>query len=175
MARFYLLSLVATMLHSCVLARLDASTGAQVFVPGAFIFEFKDGEDSYEFQKVVEKEGETRAKYDSSLFRGVSIQFSDTKNAEEKARKLSYSSAVKNMWPVEIIEAPMYNVGWTSDITKGARDLFDDTSRAVNDTSSYGPHYMTQIDKLHKNGISGKGIKVAIIDSGVRSSREAKF
>ncbi|KAM3550855.1 hypothetical protein MY1884_008032 [Beauveria asiatica] len=34
-------------------------------------------------------------------------------------------------------------------------------------TTAYSPHAMMQVDKLHKKGITGKGIKIAMIDTGV--------
>ncbi|TQV93744.1 subtilisin-like protease [Cordyceps javanica] len=34
-------------------------------------------------------------------------------------------------------------------------------------TTAYTPHAMMQVDKLHSKGITGKGIKIAMIDTGV--------
>ncbi|UKZ77555.1 hypothetical protein TrVFT333_005278 [Trichoderma virens FT-333] len=47
--------------------------------------------------------------------------------------------------------------------------LSDHWSRATaaNDTGSYAPHVLTQVDKLHAEGYTGKGIRIGIVDSGV--------
>lgn len=37
-------------------------------------------------------------------------------------------------------------------------------------TTAYPPHAMMQVDKLRSKGITGKGIKIAMIDTGVRGS-----
>lgn len=46
------------------------------------------------------------------------------------------------------------------------------TRRALRetDTTAYSAHVMLQIDKLHRKGITGKGIKIALIDTGVSRS-----
>jgi subtilisin family serine protease len=39
--------------------------------------------------------------------------------------------------------------------------------QCTNSTIGNGPHVMTQVDRLHAKGITGKGVKIAVIDSGV--------
>ncbi|KAG9032752.1 hypothetical protein FS837_002643 [Tulasnella sp. UAMH 9824] len=46
----------------------------------------------------------------------------------------------------------------------GSRRLKNKNAHALD---SFGPHVMTGVDKLHTEGIFGKGIRVALIDSGV--------
>lgn len=44
----------------------------------------------------------------------------------------------------------------------------DTSSRRLQaDERPYAPHVMTGVDKLHEAGYRGKGIKVAIVDSGI--------
>lgn len=35
---------------------------------------------------------------------------------------------------------------------------------------TFSPHAMTQVDRLRNQGVVGKGIKVAVVDTGVRKS-----
>lgn len=46
------------------------------------------------------------------------------------------------------------------------------TRRALpeTNTTAYPPHVMMQVDKLRSKGITGKGIKIGMIDTGVSSS-----
>lgn len=37
-------------------------------------------------------------------------------------------------------------------------------------TDAYSPHVMTQVDRLRNQGVVGKGIKVAIVDTGVSTT-----
>lgn len=60
---------------------------------------------------------------------------------------------------------PKYEVHWT-----GAEDAGAEVAAARARQSSadaLSTHVMTQVDKLRDQGFVGKGIKVAIIDSGV--------
>jgi subtilisin family serine protease len=36
-----------------------------------------------------------------------------------------------------------------------------------NSTESYWPHVMTGVDKVHDKGITGKGVTIAVIDTGI--------
>lgn len=37
-------------------------------------------------------------------------------------------------------------------------------------TDAFSPHVMTQVDRLRGQGVVGKGIKVAIVDTGVSTT-----
>ncbi|WP_341357457.1 S8 family serine peptidase [Rossellomorea sp. y25] len=66
--------------------------------------------------------------------------------------KLVESKHVKNVWEngkVELIE-PVVNETEQSSIYLGKH-----------------PHEMTNVDKLHEKGLTGKGVKVAVLDSGI--------
>lgn len=101
---------------------------------------------------------------DYQLFKGVSIQFDDLKTAEEEAAKLSSLASVKQVWPNRVYTLPKDEVVWTG--RSGGQDYIKNVKRQLgNDT--FTPHVMTQVDKLRANGITGKGVKIGIIDSGV--------
>lgn len=100
------------------------------------------------------------------LFKGVSIQLHNVDRAEEEVVQLSSLPAVKNIWPVKLIRRPDPEVEWTGSFNKTK----DHVSRRQdsNTTEPYSPHVMSQIDRLHAKSITGKGIKIAVVDSGVR-------
>ncbi len=70
--------------------------------------------------------------------------------------------AVKGIWPVRMTFAlqPQSLEPRMSDAVQQSL-----TGRqAIND--SFAPHVMTQVDKLHAEGITGAGVKVAVLDTG---------
>ncbi|KAK7754965.1 hypothetical protein SLS62_003049 [Diatrype stigma] len=89
---------------------------------------------------------------------------------------------VKNVWPVRIVKfkeslklansnsqsakAPVFNTRRTAETTGSKRqgDGRDDDETAED---TFSPHVITQVDKLRAEGITGKGIRIAIVDSGV--------
>lgn len=120
-------------------------------------------QDTADFYIKVANDGTTRMKLDYKLFKGASVQLHDIENAEAKAASIASSASVKNMWPVELYEIPKPFVKSIGEPTSDAAGL----SKRDNETAAYPPHLMTQIDKLHKDGVTGKGIKIAVVDTGV--------
>ncbi|KAI0405448.1 peptidase S8/S53 domain-containing protein [Xylaria palmicola] len=104
-------------------------------------------------------------KFDSSIFKGVSIQFHDAESAEDEAAALEGLASVKRVWPNRIYDLPKDNIVWTGK-SKDASFADANVKRlASNDT--FTPHIMTQVDKLRAKGIIGKGIKIGVIDTGI--------
>lgn len=105
-------------------------------------------------------------KLDYELFKGVSVQLHDIEKAEEKAGKLAALPAVKAVFPVQLFKMPAPKIEWIAQgTTKAPAGLL--SSRADDKVDTYPPHVMTQIDKLRAKGITGKGVKVAVVDTGV--------
>lgn len=103
--------------------------------------------------------------FGSSLFKGASIQFHDIDFAEDKAAKLTNLSSVKRVWQNRVYHLPKDDIVWTGK-SKDANAAHSNVKRQVsNDT--FTPHLMTQVDKLRAKGITGKGIKVGVIDTGI--------
>lgn len=101
---------------------------------------------------------------DYKLFRGASIQFHDLETAEQEVAKISSLPSIKQVWPNRIYSLPKDEVVWTG--RSGGEDYIKNVKRQLgNDT--FAPHVMTQVDQLHEKGITGKGVKIGIIDSGV--------
>lgn len=100
------------------------------------------------------------------IFKGVSVQFLDKDNAASSAADLAALPGVKNAWPMKVSE-PANSKQQSNQTTFGvsASQLVPNKEK-----QPYAPHVMTQVDKLHTKGITGKGVKIAIIDTGVSSS-----
>ncbi|TDZ61854.1 Minor extracellular protease vpr [Colletotrichum trifolii] len=132
-------------------------------VKGAFIVELEDGQDASDFYAEVENDAITRLNLTYSLFKGASIQFKNVDTADEKAAKLAQLASVKAFYPVKTYGIPKPEVIWTG---KQGRDYVD-LRRRQEGPDVFSTHVMTQVDKLRADGITGKGIKVAVIDTGI--------
>ncbi|KAG6061713.1 hypothetical protein E4U17_000053 [Claviceps sp. LM77 group G4] len=73
-------------------------------------------------------------------------------------------SAVKQMWPVRILSA---NTATKAQVVGESlkNGIFMRDGTLPKDT--FAPHVMTQVDRLRAKGITGKGVKIAVIDSGI--------
>ncbi|RYO77692.1 hypothetical protein DL766_002843 [Monosporascus sp. MC13-8B] len=130
---------------------------------GNYIVEFDDATDSAEFFNHIGSLAETRMTLNYTLFRGASIQFKDLANAEVQASKVATLGSVKRMWPNKVYYQPKDEVVWTG--SAGGQSYIHNVKRQLgNDT--FSPHVMTQVDKLRAKGITGKGVKIGVIDSG---------
>ena len=98
-----------------------------------------------------------------ALFKGASIQFKDAGRAEEQVGILS-TLPVKHVWPNKIYYLPDDDVIWTG--RAGGSEYIHNVKRQ-NGNDTFTPHLMTQVDKLREKGITGKGIKIAVVDTGV--------
>ncbi|KAK2611975.1 hypothetical protein QQS21_001940 [Conoideocrella luteorostrata] len=131
-------------------------------VPGSFIYEFHDNADPSSFYQVLEDKAEIRMKYTSDLFKGVSVKFSGDSNYGKASIQAAQSPIVKKIWPVYYFEQPKIDFTPVHKLFPDGRGA---DKRQANDT--FGPHIMMQVDKLRDRGVTGRGIKVAVIDSGV--------
>ncbi|KAJ6439369.1 subtilisin-like serine protease PR1C [Purpureocillium lavendulum] len=170
---FDLVGSTVKMVRAAILASLLAvATGALAerrFVPGAYIFEVEDGHDPAAVaQQVVGKHGTTRMKLNYKHFKGVSVQLHDLKGAKDTAASLASAPSIKRAWPIEIHDLPddhpskVFNLkDWNiTDAKLTKRDV-------MNETDTWSTHVMTQVDKLRAKGVTGKGIKLAVVDTGV--------
>jgi len=140
-------------------------------VPGAYIIEFNEkSQDLTAFYQDLLSDGiqvTPRANLSYKLFQGASINIRNTNDAEYLSTVILAKSQVKNIWPVRAIQIPL-----PTSISVGngvqARDASGKVRRAVeNGTDTFTPHVMTQVDKLRAEGITGKGIRIGIVDTGV--------
>ncbi|KAK0384360.1 hypothetical protein NLU13_8447 [Sarocladium strictum] len=91
----------------------------------------------------------------SDIFHGISIETS-----VDNADTLRLMDGVANVWPMKTVPLakPMK-----------PRERVNIQSRAMN----YSMHQWTGVNKLHREGIRGKGAKVAIIDTGIDYTHKA--
>ncbi|KAK6953429.1 hypothetical protein Daesc_005733 [Daldinia eschscholtzii] len=159
---YHLLPLLASALS--IFSTEAKITGETRHLPGSYIVEFEDSQDSAEFFNHISSKAKTRMNLDYKLFKGVSIQFHNLKTAEEEAGKLNSLPSVRQVWPNRVYSLPKDEIVWTG--RSGGVDYIKNVKRQLgNDT--FTPHVMTQVDKLRAKGITGKGVKIGIIDSGV--------
>ncbi|RSL72423.1 hypothetical protein CEP53_001124 [Fusarium sp. AF-6] len=125
-------------------------------IPGAFIVEWEDNKDPGE------------GFYDDLGIKGASFRLDNATNDEsgEIADQIAARPEVKSIWPVMVIKMPAPNPVM---IGKNATASASSNSRNRRDTEedTFTPHVMTQVDKLRAEGYTGKGIRIAVVDSGV--------
>ncbi|OLN86641.1 Minor extracellular protease vpr 4, partial [Colletotrichum chlorophyti] len=120
--------------------------------------------DPSDFYAEANVHANTRLNLTFSLFKGVSIQFHDVNTAEEKVTALKQYASVKAAYPVRAINGPSQQKRlWEA---QPSRDPFV-LRRQEENKDAYSTHIMTQVDKLRAKGITGKGIKIGVIDSGI--------
>lgn len=103
--------------------------------------------------------------FDSTIFKGVSIQFHDTATAEDEAAALEGLASVKRVWANRLYDLPKDEVIWTGKNKDASIAHAAVKRQTANDT--FSPHLMTQVDKLRAKGIIGSGIKIGVIDTGI--------
>ena len=74
--------------------------------------------------------------------------------------------SIKNVWPAHLIKKPSPEIIWKggspTDIPAQAKFRI-----AEGQNNTYPPHVLTQVSRLHAEGITGKGVRIGIIDDGV--------
>lgn len=93
--------------------------------------------------------------YDSAVFKGASV-LSEVHDVD----KLVALPDVNKSWPTR-------KVHLTAPVAEP--QVFGREAAK----SSYSIHSMTGVDKLHDQGIYGKGVKVGVVDSGVQYTHPA--
>ncbi|ETS05803.1 subtilisin-like protein [Trichoderma reesei RUT C-30] len=145
------------------------------YVPGAYIVEYEDGHESEaSFFSDLHTRGlpaTKRMNLSYSLFRGASIQLDAIDlDLHHASTKIASLASVKNVWPVRYFEHLANGKGSSGNSNIGKLNHLSKhfaRTTADNDTVGYAPHVLTQVDKLHAEGFTGKGIRVGLVDSGV--------
>jgi subtilisin family serine protease len=151
-------------------------------VPNAYIVELKPGSASLNgrsepmharFHKRAEDakvDYQVRREFtDTSLFHGLSVDLT----RDEDKHALEQLPEVQKVWPVLQVSRPT-PVGTFGSATRATNvtvgspgaGLSTDILRGENYTIDYNLK-MAGVDLLHSHGIKGKGVKIAIIDTGV--------
>lgn len=134
-------------------------------VPGAYIVEYEDDVDTNSFVNSID-DASLRKELRFKLFRGASIQFSDAEQAEKAVMRVAARPNVKNVWPVKRYSAPQHIVHSTGDAALAMAPVLK-KRQATNESDLFTTHLMTQVNKLRDAGVTGKGLKIAVVDTGV--------
>lgn len=142
---------------------------------GDFIVEFADTVKSVSaFYDVLEAEGigaNPRAEFSSRLFNGASFQVVNASGSDGRQilQHLEALAQVKAVWTVRPVRLNMPETSDPPASNDTAGDALPRRQITPRDDAkdTFSPHVMTQVDKLRAEGVTGKGIRVAIIDSGI--------
>ncbi|KAG5997972.1 hypothetical protein E4U52_002273 [Claviceps spartinae] len=166
MVRTYIVALLLAAAVSSLAARPRSKAAKSVRIPGAYIFELENGQDVSAFEQSMAGDGKTRMKLEFELFNGLSFQLHDLKTSKEKVAKYAAMPAVKAVHSVIFYDMPNPKIEWIA--PKGSKFKRSGlASRAEGGPDTFSPHVMTQVDKLRAKAITGQGIKVAVVDTGI--------
>jgi subtilisin family serine protease len=152
------LDLAAVLLAVTAVARAVTNTPATV--PGAYIVEYEEDQDSNALVNNLGGKASLRKDLRFKLFKGASIQFKDTKNADKMAAKVATMPKVKAVYPVRRYPVPHHVVHSTGDAVQAV------LSKRQEGNDTFSTHLMTQVNQFRDSGVTGKGIKIAVIDTG---------
>ncbi|KAJ6260039.1 Cucumisin [Drechslerella dactyloides] len=145
---------------------LLSPTLAQRILPGAYIAEIK-GANSNDFLNKARSSG-IRVRHrlalnqETSIFNGVSFDLEDD-TADNRAIIESWGEVVQ-LSPVRLYDATA-PVG-----RKVTRDVATLISRQAENNltvDAYPPHLQGNVNKLRAEGLTGSGIKIAVVDTGI--------
>ncbi|KGQ04617.1 Subtilisin DY [Beauveria bassiana D1-5] len=178
MTRLYLLSALLPIVANALAIGATNETASAAknetsVVDDAFIVECSSLSDVESLRQEIQSLGGTiRQNYTSDIFFGLSAQLpgeSDGK-ASNFSAEMKTKSGVKNVWPIETVTLPEEE---TEEIEEAQENLQRHYSRRASDGKAPWNHLMTQVDKLHAEGYTGKGIKVGVVDTGVNYTIKA--
>ncbi|KAI4638974.1 uncharacterized protein J4E78_011040 [Alternaria triticimaculans] len=136
-------------------------------MPGAYIVEFADDDETPEsFYASLAASGvqvEPRMDLSFRFFKGVSFQVkrsSSNSTGGDFLRQMKAKPQVENIWPTRITTR-------SGEESVAVPSQQKHTKRQTTSERTFSPHVMTQVDKLHAEGVTGKGFRVAIVDSGL--------
>ncbi|KAK3372245.1 peptidase S8/S53 domain-containing protein [Podospora didyma] len=144
-------------------------------IPNAYTVEFADGFNTESFYAALNAQDikfTQRRTMEFKLFMGCSFEL----GAGGDPAVISSMPMIKNLWPItshktmDIEEVHSGGDNSTNKTTFKSR-MMKRTKRqaaaapAGNDTMT--THIMTQVDKLHAEGFTGKGVRVAVLDTGI--------
>lgn len=144
-------------------------------LPGAYIVEFADDADTpasfIESLKADGVDADTRMELSYRFFKGVSFQVKNSSIAHHDGallrRQIGGSSRVKNIWPVRTVKLDLPKDNGAPTEAPVSRTKRQAVAPGNSTKNTFSPHVMTQVDKLREQGLTGKGLRVGIVDSGV--------
>ncbi|KAL7924620.1 peptidase S8/S53 domain-containing protein [Trichoderma austrokoningii] len=135
------------------------------YIPNTYIVELEQASGINAATLFAQKQGgklkyQVRKEFNSAkFFYGLSLTLSD--DASHKADLLKVSG-IKNVWPVRVVPRP------NPFVAAPPASLSNGTLPHIKGSSDVNrPLKMAGVDKVHSQGIKGKGVKIGIIDTGV--------
>ncbi|KAF3176661.1 hypothetical protein TWF106_005101 [Orbilia oligospora] len=137
---------------------------AQRIVPGAYIAEIK-GTNTNGFLNKARTNGvkvrhRMTLNQETSIFNGVSFDLED--DTPENRAKINSWGEVVELSPVRLYDAA---APIAQHVTRDVTKLMN--KRAAGPLDNYPPHVQGGVNRLHAEGLDGKGIKIAVIDTGI--------
>ncbi|KAK8092548.1 hypothetical protein PG999_014747 [Apiospora kogelbergensis] len=171
-AHHVLLLSLRWVLAAAVPVEAPSEDGHEV-VPGAYVVEFDTPQLDDDFLRNLgsaDLSPESHSAISSSVFHGASFRLRNNASSDHDATaaRIAGLPHVKQLWPVRIHQPPRDDVVWVADGRGNSGEGLGRIKRDVpgrNDT--FSPHVMTQVDRLRAEGYTGKGFKVAVLDTGV--------
>lgn len=100
----------------------------------------------------------------------MSVQLSDLDKASTTMEDVAKMPAVKAVYPITRYPMPDLKVEWVANngkaLSPASLSKRVSVRAADDDADTFSPHVMTQVDKMRAKGITGKGIKIAVVDTG---------
>ncbi|WEW61681.1 hypothetical protein PRK78_007173 [Emydomyces testavorans] len=138
------------------------------FLKGGFIVQYKgDAQNFSELSGELTKRGlppKHRFDFNHDLFHGCSFTLDETENPDRAINDIMATGNVEKVWPLRLMrrDPGLMQSKLPAGAKHGSPKL---AKRASQDKLS--THVMTGVDKLHAQGLTGKGTFVAILDTGV--------
>ncbi|KAF9215642.1 hypothetical protein BGZ59_000736, partial [Podila verticillata] len=119
------------------------------YIPGGFIIEFQDDIPRNAAHNALNsKKVDYNVRNDYSIFNGAAISV----NSKHDGKDIAAIPGVKNVWPITLHSIPRVQA----------------SKKKPTDPETASLHQMTGVDLVHKKyKLTGKGIKVGIIDTGI--------
>lgn len=162
------LALLGVIIPSVTASSASSAPIDDSIVTGAYIVEFEDGvEDANAFYQGLSTDGieiDHRMDLRYNLFRGVSFQIRNGQLVNETAEAIAGNQKVKKIWPVRKLQFPKLT---PLSVGNNASALAGLAKRQNAPVDTFSPHVMTQVDRLHAEGVTGGGIRIGLVDTGV--------
>ncbi|PFH58154.1 hypothetical protein XA68_14096 [Ophiocordyceps unilateralis] len=145
-------------------------------VPNAFLVEVQEGYSLNDLVESFEEKGvgEIHRKMDQTLFQGISVQLHETDNQTAGSQLLRSLKGAGSMVPIEehqvIHDTPAGSVREYKAFKtpgQGSPSIVRRDSQVTAPADALPAHVMAQVDRLHAEGITGRGYRIAVIDTGI--------
>ncbi|PHH89748.1 hypothetical protein CDD83_5359 [Cordyceps sp. RAO-2017] len=128
-------------------------------------------------QVVQNRGGVVSDQIHNDLWSSVKIVFDDRDQEDDAIGQLESHPCVQQMEIVQMLDRPVESVNTMGDEPSEQDELnnsldSDSRPRRAAKNSRTMPHIMTEVSKLHAEGTTGQGVKIALLDSGVSAFKE---